>query len=160
MTPPGPFFVEFACPPWACLDFLQVLRYTDQNMHVRLNGNSSLNVWRQAVSLLNFRLHFKLNMNDSSPSLLLTLANTGPWLLDSWEELLKDDGGRLATSGLSHTSVNQSHSRKKININVWHNESLYQTYNVQLCSSLCYCWRAWTKIYFNFSLLERLNMNY
>lgn len=51
-------------------------------------------------------------MNDSSPSLLLTLANTGPWLLVSWEELLNDDGGRLATSVLSHASVNQSQSRK------------------------------------------------
>lgn len=46
--------------------------------------------------------------NDFLPSLLLTLAKTGPWLLDSWEELWKDDGGKLDTSGLSHTSVNQS----------------------------------------------------
>ncbi len=69
-------------------------------------------------------------MNDSSPSLLLTLANTGPWLLVSWEELLNDDGGRFATSGLSHASVNQSQSRKDrdqclewgiISLNLWTN---------------------------------------
>lgn len=53
-------------------------------------------------------------MNDSSPSLLLTFAKTGPWLLVSWEELLNDDGGRLATSGLSHTSVNQSKAEKTV----------------------------------------------
>lgn len=57
-----------------------------------------------------FRLHN--GWSDSSPSLLLTLAKTGPWLLVSWEELLNDDGGRLFTSGLSHTSVDQSQSRK------------------------------------------------
>ena len=51
--------------------------------------------------------------DDFSPSLLLTFAKTGPWLLDSWEELLKEDGGKLDTSGLSHTSVNQSRSKKK-----------------------------------------------
>lgn len=51
--------------------------------------------------------------DDLLPSLLLTLAKTGPWLLDSWEELLKDAGGKLNTSGLSHTSVNQSQSRER-----------------------------------------------
>lgn len=54
------------------------------------------------------------NAYDGSPSLLLTFAKTGPWLLVSWEELLNDDGGRLATSGLSHTSVDQSQSRKRL----------------------------------------------
>lgn len=51
--------------------------------------------------------------DDLLPSLLLTLAKTGPWLLDSWEELLKDAGGKLKTSGLSHASVDQTKSRKK-----------------------------------------------
>lgn len=53
------------------------------------------------------------SMVPHPPSLLLTLAKTGPWLLVNWEELLNDDGGRLVTSGLSHTSANQLYSRKK-----------------------------------------------
>ena len=39
------------------------------------------------------------------PSLLLSFAKPALWLLDKWEELLKEDGGRLDTSGLSHSSV-------------------------------------------------------
>ena len=35
-----------------------------------------------------------------SPSLRFSLAKPGPWLPDNCEELLKDDGSRLDTSGL------------------------------------------------------------
>lgn len=41
-----------------------------------------------------------------SPSLLLSLAKVGAWLLDSCEELLKAQGGRLASSVPSHSPVN------------------------------------------------------
>lgn len=34
-----------------------------------------------------------------SPSLRFSLANPGPWLPESCEELLKDDDGRFTTSG-------------------------------------------------------------
>jgi len=40
------------------------------------------------------------------PSLRFSLAKPGPWLLDSCEELLKDDGSRPDTSGLWHISGN------------------------------------------------------
>lgn len=50
--------------------------------------------------------------DSSLPSLRLSLAKLGAWLPDSWEELLKDDGGRLETSAASHTSVDQSQRRK------------------------------------------------
>ncbi len=77
---------------------------------------------------------FKLDSgqsNESLPSLLLTLAKTGPWLLVSCEELLNDDGGRLVTSGLSHTSVNQSQSRKDRD---------------QLLESWIISWNQWSNI--------------
>lgn len=60
-----------------------------------------------------FKFDICNNSDSSSPSLLLTLAKTGPWLLDSWEELLNDDGGRLDTSGLSHTSVKKITRQKR-----------------------------------------------
>lgn len=59
------------------------------------------------------RLSLTIAMNNYSPSLLLTLAKTGPWLLDSWEELLKDDDGRLDISGLSQTSVIQPQEKRQ-----------------------------------------------
>lgn len=53
------------------------------------------------------------NNSKTSPSLLLSLAKPGAWLVDSCEELLKDDGGRLETSGLSHTSVTDLKKEQK-----------------------------------------------
>ena len=41
----GPFCVEFACSPCACVGFLQVLPPTvKKDMHVRLIGGSKLSV--------------------------------------------------------------------------------------------------------------------
>lgn len=53
------------------------------------------------------RIFQSVSAETNSPSLLLSLAKPGAWLLDNCVELLKDDGGRLDTSGLSHTSENQ-----------------------------------------------------
>ena len=38
----GPFCVEFACSPCACVSFLQVLQLPPTDMHARLNGGSKL----------------------------------------------------------------------------------------------------------------------
>lgn len=46
------------------------------------------------------------------PSLRLSLAKHGAWLLDSWEELRKEGGVRPETSAPSHASVSQSESRR------------------------------------------------
>jgi len=51
---------------------------------------------------------------SSLPSLLFSLAKPALWLLDKWEELLKDEGSRLDNSGLSHNSVNQSHNGQEL----------------------------------------------
>ena len=53
-----------------------------------------------------------------SPSLLLTLAKPGPWLLDNCEELLKEDWGRLDTSGPSQLSIKQTWNTKQ-RISLW-----------------------------------------
>lgn len=57
---------------------------------------------------------FELTSGAVSPSLLLSLAKPGAWLLDSWEELLKDGGGRLERSALSQFSVEKNAKEKKI----------------------------------------------
>lgn len=49
----------------------------------------------------------KITPVQNWPSLLLSLAKPGPWLLDSWDELLKADGGRWDTSDPSQVSVNK-----------------------------------------------------
>lgn len=63
------------------------------HLHFRHKASAENKRWAEARS-------------PHSPSLLLSLAKLGAWLLDSWEELLKDDGGRLASSAPSHSSVN------------------------------------------------------
>lgn len=64
-------------------------------------------------NFLNSKIAKREKKQTVSPSLLLSLAKPAAWLPESWDELLKDDGGRFDTSALSQTSVHKVESKMK-----------------------------------------------
>ena len=55
-----------------------------------------------------------------SPSLRLSFANPGLWLLDSSDELLNDDWGKVDTNGSSQLSVSEKQNKVLINAVITH----------------------------------------
>lgn len=49
-----------------------------------------------------------MKQESHSPSLRFSLAKPGPWLLDSCEELLKDNWGKEEANGASQSSAGES----------------------------------------------------